>query len=244
MPHCRSRGRTPDRWACGRVGRRKRPHAAPLRRDRPRAAVRTDRLRVPGLLGGRRRAAAGGARGRPDGAERRGRLRLLRARRPRCHGGGTLGGHAGAASRGRGAVRCRRCRETPLRGPLLRRRDGLQHRPPLAGPRRRAARDATRGPPCRGVHARRQQQRLAAPFLAHPGLPARGRRAGRGPALGGPVGGYDRGPHRAGARPVGLRRRVLRGLLASARRVLGRPCAPRDFGVDQSRAGGRATGGT
>ena len=135
-----------------------------------------------------RRAGLGCARRRADGAERRGRHRLLRAARPRRHRGGAVGGHARAAPRRRGAVRGRRRGEPPVRGPVLRRRDGLRHRPPLAGPDRRAARDAARGPPRGGVHARLQRSRLAASVLAHPRLPARGRRLPRRPAFAGRAG--------------------------------------------------------
>ena len=53
----------------------------------------------------------------------------------------------------------------------------------------------------------------------------------------------DRRPRRAGAHPVGLRRRLLRGVLAPARGVPGRARAPRGVGVDEGRAGGRAAGG-
>ena len=53
---------------------------------------------------------------------------------------------------GRGAVRGRRRGEPAVRRPVLRRRDGRRHRPSLAGPDRRAARDAARRPPRGGVH--------------------------------------------------------------------------------------------
>src|SRR5450756_1042428 len=59
MPHSRWRGGVPDRGTPGRAGRRDRPHAASLRRDRAGASVGADRSRIPGLLGGRRGAAAG-----------------------------------------------------------------------------------------------------------------------------------------------------------------------------------------
>ena len=52
-----------------------------------------------------RRAGLGRARRRADGAERRGRHRLLRAAGPRRHRGGAVGGDARAAPGRRGAVR-------------------------------------------------------------------------------------------------------------------------------------------
>ena len=64
-----------------------------------------------------------------------------------------------------------------------------------------------------------------------------------GLALAGRAGRRDRGPRGAGAHPVGLRRRLLRGLLAPARGLPGGTCAPGVFGVDAGRAGGRAAGG-
>lgn len=53
----------------------------------------------------------------------------------------------------------------------------------------------------------------------------------------------DRSPDGAGAHPVGLRRRLLRGLLAPARGVPGGQCPTWDLGLGPSRAGRRAAGG-
>ena len=47
----------------------------------------------------------------------------------------------------------------------------------------------------------------------------------------------------AGAHPVGLCGRLLRGLLAPARGIPGRSCPSRHIGLDHSRAGRRAEGG-
>lgn len=80
MRHSRRRGGTPDRGARGRAGRRDRPHAAPLRRDRPRVPVGANSSRAPGLLDGRRGAAAPGA-GLPAAGLRAARGRG-RGRRP------------------------------------------------------------------------------------------------------------------------------------------------------------------
>ena len=81
-----------------------------------------------------------------------------------------------------------------------------------------------------------------APILAHPRLPARGHKPCRRPPVAERAGHLDRGPHPAGARSVGLRRRLLRGLLAPARRVPGRTRAPGGVGVDQGGTAGRAAG--
>lgn len=138
--------------------------------------VRRHRVRLPGhtVHGATdRRAHLGGARGRADRAQRGGGHRLLRAPGPRRDGGGTVGGHAGAAPGGRRSVRGRRRGASPVRGSVLRRRDGGQHRASLAGPGRRAAGDAAGGPPRGRVHVRREWQRLASTLLAHPRLPAR-----------------------------------------------------------------------
>ena len=62
--------------------------------------------------------------------------------------------------------------------------------------------------------------------------PAHGDRAGR----------RDRRPQGAGAHPLGLRRRLLRGVLAPARGLPRRSCPPRGIGLGQGRAGGRAAG--
>ena len=50
-----------------------------------------------------------------------------------------------------------------------------------------------------------QRRRMASSVLAHPRLPARGRRPRRRPAFADRAGPRDRSPHRAGAHPVGLR---------------------------------------
>jgi SAM-dependent methyltransferase len=52
----------------------------------------------------------------------------------------------------------------------------------------------------------------------------------------------DRSPDGAGAHSVGLRGRLLRGLLAPVRGLPGRSCPSGSIGVGQSRAGGRAAG--
>jgi len=62
------------------------------------------------------------------------------------------------------------------------------------------------------------------------------------PAFPGRAGQGDRSPGRTGAHPVGLRGRLLRGLLASARGIPRRSCPPRNVGLGQSRAGRRAAG--
>src|SRR5581483_1171925 len=75
-----------------------------------RAVVRHDRNHLHGDAAHRaadRVTGLGRARRRADGGECRGWHRFLRAPRPRGHRGGTVGGHAGAASGGRGAVRDR-----------------------------------------------------------------------------------------------------------------------------------------
>lgn len=51
-------------------------------------------------------------------------------------------------------------------------------------------------------------------------------------------------PRRSGARPVGLRRRPVRGVLAPAGGVSGGACAPCDVGVDEGGAGGGGACGT
>jgi ubiquinone/menaquinone biosynthesis C-methylase UbiE len=53
----------------------------------------------------------------------------------------------------------------------------------------------------------------------------------------------DWSPRRAGAYPVGLRLRLRRGLLASARGILGRQCPARDINLGQRRARGPAESG-
>ena len=62
------------------------------------------------------------------------------------------------------------------------------------------------------------------------------------PAFADRAGPRDRSPDGASARSVGLRRRLLRGLLAPARGIPGRACPPRNVDLGQSRAGRRAAG--
>ena len=103
--------------------------------------------------------------------------------------------------------------EPSVRGPVLRRRDGFCHRSSLAGPGCGSARDAARGSPRGGLHARHLWNRLASSVLADPRLPpevadlvvCRPRRPSW-PARSEP--GWSR------CFSVGLRRRLLRGLLA------------------------------
>lgn len=110
---------------------------------------------------------------------------------------------------------------------------------PIAGMRemRRVARR-----PSGGLHLRDDRTELAEPVLAATRLPARSRRL------------LCRSRHRtrqrdwracgASARPVGLRGRILRGLLAPPRGVPGRGRSSRHLGVDCRRARRRATCGT
>ena len=65
----------------------------------------------------------------------------------------------------------------------------------------------------------------------------------RRPAFAGRAGPRDRSPDRAGAHPMGLRGWLLRGSLAPAGGIPGRSRSSRRVGVDQGRAGCRATGG-
>ncbi len=131
----------------------------------------------------------------------------------------------------------------PFAGPRLRCRDGRLHRAPLGGPDGGAARDAARGPARGGADLRHRRAGMAGPVLAHPGLPARVRRRARGLPLAARDGRGDRRrPGRAGARPVGLRRRPLRGVLAPPRGIPGGACTQGGVGVDRG-SGPRPSGG-
>ena len=177
-----------------------------------------------------------------DGVGCRGRHRLLRAPRPRGHRGGTVGDHAGTASRGHGACVAAAAESLPFEDQSF---DAamafatVDHWPdPIAGLRemRRVARrvvvftfdagapDGFVGSGSLATTYLRSLTSLSA-GLRWPSWPARSE------------------PASSRSHPLGLRRRSLRGVLAPARGVPGRSGPSRRIGVGQSWAGGRAAGG-